>query len=261
MAIIEKVLAAAGVPPASKSGVYAWLESQDKNAQVLYIGEAESLKKRIGKESNFVQNFVLNRKKGAGLWEASGCGLEPVLAAFPERRCLTWPVEKSERRHVQTALIRLSALTGGTPPAQGAGWDYDRGHTHTDRRASELLYTWFANPTVTHLAERSHANLGVRAAPSSTRGHNAGMTQPTQVTNHGNATKYVASIEYIDAIADSGKNRFEIRNPTGGGDLVVSIYDKSGTRVNMDVQIKSDVVVLTTGRLPEDFKYSVVLVG
>jgi hypothetical protein len=154
--LVTTALGSAGVAAAAQSGVYVWIAGDPPGASVLYIGEAANLARRLANEEAYTQNFLRLRGEGCDLWDAAGCGLEAVLARHPSRQALTWPFGPQHRRHVQTALIRLAALTGATPPAQGAGWDYGRGRTHNDVQASALLKTWFADPALAEQAERDH---------------------------------------------------------------------------------------------------------
>jgi hypothetical protein len=154
--LVTTALRAAGVAATAQSGVYVWATSDAAAATVLYIGEATNLAVRLANEEAYTRNFLRLREEGHHLWDAAGCGLEAVLARHPGRRALTWPFPPDQRRHVQTALIRLAALAGATPPAQGAGWDYGKGKSHSDVQASALLQTWFADPAVVAEAERDH---------------------------------------------------------------------------------------------------------
>lgn len=154
--LVTTALRAAGVAAAAQSGVYVWATADAPAASVLYIGEAANLAVRLANEEAYTQNFLRLRSRGHHLWDAAGCGLEAVLARHPGRQALTWPFAPDQRRHVQTALIRLAALTGATPPAQGAGWDYGKSKTHSDVQASALLQTWFADPALVQEAERDH---------------------------------------------------------------------------------------------------------
>lgn len=56
----------------------------------------------------------------------AGGALSPVLAAhLPDAYPVMWPLEgRTERTGHEIALIRMSALHGATPPAQGGGWDW-----------------------------------------------------------------------------------------------------------------------------------------
>ncbi len=154
--LVTAVLGSAGTPPTGQSGVYVWADDDAIDASVLYIGEADNLTRRLTREEGFTRSFLKLREEGTNLWDSAGCGLEAVLGRHPSRRALTWPYEAHERKHVQTALIRLSALTGATPPAQGAGWDYGRGKSHSDVQASKLLQQWFTDPALVQQTEHDH---------------------------------------------------------------------------------------------------------
>lgn len=143
LALVEMALGAAGVPATEGTGVYVWADGEFPDAYVLYIGEAANVRKRIGDEQAWAEQFAQLRHAGHSLWESAGCGLSAVLATASSPTVFTWPMDASRRKLVQVALIRLAALTGGTPPAQGAGWDYDRGRSALDIAASGLLGEWF----------------------------------------------------------------------------------------------------------------------
>lgn len=146
LALVQAALASPGVMPEATSGVYVWASSGVPDAEVLYIGEAVDLHERTSHEGQWAKKFEANRTIGLNLWDSAGCGLEAVLAHYPERRPIAWPLPQHERKHVQVALIRLAALTGATPPGQGAGWDYGKGKPGTlDDRVCALMRDWFAD--------------------------------------------------------------------------------------------------------------------
>lgn len=124
-----------GAPAAGESGVYTWVDGDGDLADVLYIGEAKNLRDRISGELAWTREFENP--------ESTGCGLSAVLAAYPRRTVHNWPVSPATRVHIQIALIRLSAMTGGTPPAQGAGFNYPRRRTDTEKEVYRLLDEWF----------------------------------------------------------------------------------------------------------------------
>lgn len=168
--LVIAVLGGAGTPPTEQSGVYVWTDIDAPDASVLYIGEADNLARRLKREEEFIRSFLKLRDEGNNLWDSAGCGLEAVLGRHPSRQAFTWPYEAHERKHVETALIRLAALTGATPPAQGAGWDYDRGKSHSDVQASKLLKQWFhrPHPGPTHRTRPHRRGRGHKRRPAAT---------------------------------------------------------------------------------------------
>lgn len=167
---LHDVLAAMGTPtnsPPADSGVYVWV---DEDGFVIYVGESSDVANRVGRERQWADNFRAERDAGDSLWDAAGCGLSAVLdhhaASMP--RVVAWSVASAdERKARQTALIRLSALLGATPPGQGAGWDYGRGNSEGDRMTSRILDAWFeeGSDVATHLSRRAKIAVGVDAGP------------------------------------------------------------------------------------------------
>lgn len=126
------------------SGVYIWVDKGLPDQPVLYIGEAEDVRKRTGDERVWAQHFQSSRRMGRSLWQAAGCALTPVLDAATDPKALMWPMDRPQRVATEAALIRLAALTGGTPPAQGGGWNWNYPTTDSAKTASALLDEWFA---------------------------------------------------------------------------------------------------------------------
>ncbi|MEV0133644.1 hypothetical protein AB0H83_34930 [Dactylosporangium sp. NPDC050688] len=155
--VVIAALGSTGTAPSHQSGVYVWADGRAADADVLYIGEAADLKQRLTREESWTRNFMTRRHEGEHLWNSAGCGLEAVLARYPTRQPHTWPLSHHHRKQVQTALIRLAALAGATPPGQGAGWDYGKGKTLHDAEVTELLTRWFADEDFVGLTERAVA--------------------------------------------------------------------------------------------------------
>ncbi len=126
------------------SGIYVWIDAGVTEQPVLYIGRSGNVTRRTSNERTWTEQFKAARRRGNTLWYAAGCGLAPVLAAAVDPQVLMWALGPADAAATETALIRLAALTGGTPPAQGGGWGWGRG----DQAASPdpvhlLLNRWF----------------------------------------------------------------------------------------------------------------------
>lgn len=148
------------------SGIYVWV---NERGEILYIGESSGVAKRTRHEASWRDAFA----KGTitqSLWEAAGCGLAAVLAHAGASDCYAWALDAADRKSHQNALIRLSALMGSTPPAQGAGWDYGAGKSAADVAASDVLWDWFADGhAVRALTEEARGAIASRAAMSASK--------------------------------------------------------------------------------------------
>lgn len=73
---------------------------------------------------------------------------------------------KNERRVAERALIRLSAIDGGTPPAQGGGWGWWSKVTAPRPLAVRaLLKEWFTDGHQVREAMRAAAATALAPAP------------------------------------------------------------------------------------------------
>ncbi|MEW1723129.1 hypothetical protein [Streptomyces sp. NPDC093109] len=125
-------------------GVYVWIDAGVDEQPVLYIGRSRNVSLRTSNERLWTEQFRDARRRDNTLWYSAGCGLAPVLAAARDPQVRTWPMEKADAGATETALIRLAAMTGGTPPAQGAGWGWGRGDcAESTHPVHTLLNTWF----------------------------------------------------------------------------------------------------------------------
>ncbi|WP_194894165.1 hypothetical protein [Catenulispora pinisilvae] len=113
--------------PTRQSGVYGWCVGPTRElAVVQYWGEAGNVKARTDYQRARAEEFAEAVANGTDRWTAAGAALTPVLAAhLPDAYPVMWPVDgATERKGYEIALIRMSALHGATPPAQGGGWDW-----------------------------------------------------------------------------------------------------------------------------------------
>ena len=113
--------------PGPQSGVYAWCVGPSRPlAVILYWGETGNVKARTDRQRAWAEEFAEAVAGGTDRWTAAGGALSPVLAAhLPDAYPVMWPVDgRTERKGHEIALIRMSALHGATPPAQGGGWDW-----------------------------------------------------------------------------------------------------------------------------------------
>lgn len=119
---ISMVRAALGPESPDKvtgSGIYVWVDAGVPEQPVLYIGKSGTVARRTSNESTWTEQFRDARRRGNTLWYSAGCGLSPVLAAAVDPQVFMWALGKDDAAATETALIRLAAMTGGTPPAQG----------------------------------------------------------------------------------------------------------------------------------------------
>lgn len=154
---ITEVTSALGAPAEQTvaSGVYVWAAD---DGSVLYVGESRNVDDRVSAERRWAREFRAGYADGGSL-DIAGCGLAVVLSRAGCDRVHRWPVSNEvERKATQNALIRLAALQGATPPAQGAGWDYYRERTATAERTNALVSGWLHSSHdigATSAAERS----------------------------------------------------------------------------------------------------------
>ena len=126
-----------------RAGLYVWLTDDKLRGRPLYIGSSADVDGRLAKERRWIASFRDRRVSGLSRWHAAGCGLEPVLDAHLDRHVAVWRMPLTEARALEVALIRLCALYGETPPAQGVGWDWGReGESVAKGAASALLSDW-----------------------------------------------------------------------------------------------------------------------
>jgi len=118
---------------------------------VLYIGKSGNVARRTSNERVWTEQFRDARDRGNTLWYSAGCALSPVLAAARQPQAMMWAMEEAEAAAAETALIRLAAMTGATPPAQGGGWGWGRGdQAQSPQRVHELLNEWFTAGHAVH---------------------------------------------------------------------------------------------------------------
>ncbi|MFD7590979.1 hypothetical protein ACFV84_36685 [Kitasatospora sp. NPDC059811] len=126
------------------SGIYVWVDAGAVGHPVLYIGRSGNVARRTRNERTWTEQFRDARRRGNTLWYSAGCGLSPVLAAAADPQVFMWALGKEDAGATETALIRLAAMTGGTPPAQGAGWGWGRGdQAGSPDPVHQLLSRWF----------------------------------------------------------------------------------------------------------------------
>lgn len=131
------------------SGPYAWYERARRPrrwrpGQVLYVGESGDVAARIADQRSWAAEYAEQIAAGADPWTPATCGLAVILVMASDPVAVMWPCDGDAARMAkETAAIRLLALAGLTPPANGAGWDWDRGRSSVDRLASPMLYQWF----------------------------------------------------------------------------------------------------------------------
>ncbi|UNO40656.1 hypothetical protein [Streptomyces sp. MST-110588] len=157
MSLVRAAIGPESDAVADGSGTYVWIDADVPGQPVLYIGKSDNLRRRTSDERVWTEQFRDARRRGHSVWYAAGCGLSPVLAAAQNAQVLTWPMEKARAVATETALIRLAAMTGGTPPAQGAGWGWGRGDcSDSSHPVQVLLNTWFdPGHAVSILVERA----------------------------------------------------------------------------------------------------------
>lgn len=123
----ETFLRSPSQDPTAGPGVYGWCVGKPRAiAVVLYWGKSTDVSSRVKLERAGAEAFARNVADGWSRWEAAGNALSPVLAVHTDAYPVMWPIDGDDAmlRGHETALIRMSALHGGTPPAQGGGWDY-----------------------------------------------------------------------------------------------------------------------------------------
>ncbi|MFG2918279.1 hypothetical protein ACGF0D_36005 [Kitasatospora sp. NPDC048298] len=151
---IDMVRAAIGPESPGKvigSGIYVWFDAATVEHPVLYIGKSGNVARRTSNERTWTEQFKDARRRGNTLWYSAGCGLSAVLAAAADPQVFMWAFGKPEAAATERALIRLAAMTGGTPPAQGGGWGWGRGdQAGSPDAVHQLLNLWFQEDHMVH---------------------------------------------------------------------------------------------------------------
>ncbi|HEV2347929.1 MAG TPA: hypothetical protein VGS97_27830 [Actinocrinis sp.] len=101
------------------------------------------MRSRTNNERRWATSFRERRDSGQSLWQSAGCALSPILAAAIEPIAVMWPMDEQRRAATETALVRLAAMTGATPPAQGGGWNWSRESSVIGQTANSMLDHWF----------------------------------------------------------------------------------------------------------------------
>lgn len=153
--LVRAVLGIENPSVLAESGLYTWTDAGNPGLPVLYVGEAGNVLSRTNHERTWAAEFQELRDSGQSPWHAAGCALDVVLAAAIKPIVAMRPMDKQQRVATEIALVRLAAITGGTPPAQGGGWDWGRERSASSQAASSMLYQWFTpeHPLAVALAQ------------------------------------------------------------------------------------------------------------
>ncbi|GAA2749765.1 hypothetical protein [Amnibacterium kyonggiense] len=137
---IEAALGAPASPDRVRgSGVFAWA---DPDGVVLFIGESSEVHTLMHRHE-LLRSRVIEALRSRPTAEIPVSGLGSVLARAGGLREACWPVPTAGgRRALRDALVRLAAVLGATPAAQGAESDVWHELREGDATSRRIIESW-----------------------------------------------------------------------------------------------------------------------
>lgn len=121
------------------SGVFAWA---DPDGVVLFIGESSEVRTLMHRHE-LLRSRMLDELRSRPTAEIPASGLASVLARAAGLREASWPVPTAGgRRALRDALVRLAAVLGATPAAQGAESDVWHELREGDVTSRRIIQSW-----------------------------------------------------------------------------------------------------------------------